>query len=229
MDNPHPTTTIKVELHCHTYYSKDSLMEPQRLIQICEQRGIDRVAITDHNEIRGALEAAEIDPDRVIVGEEVKTTQGEFVAYFVKECVPSGLSPMEAIELLRDQGAFISVAHPFDTLRSGSWDKGDLEHIVPHVDAIEVFNARNWTSSTNSTAETYAKENELPGIAGSDAHAYLEVGRVTMIMPDFNNREGFRRALHTSRIVGGRSIFLVHLLSRYASLRKSLGWRPRGS
>ncbi|MFN2274786.1 MAG: PHP domain-containing protein, partial [Anaerolineales bacterium] len=75
-------TLLNVELHCHTYRSEDSLMLPGSILRACDRRGIDRVAITDHNTIAGALEAARLAPDRVIVGEEILTTEGEVLGYF---------------------------------------------------------------------------------------------------------------------------------------------------
>ncbi|HEY3474500.1 MAG TPA: PHP domain-containing protein, partial [Anaerolineales bacterium] len=110
--------TCNIEFHCHTIFSKDSLTRPEVLVETCRQKGIDRVVVTDHNTIAGARVAQAIDPELVIVGEEIATTCGELLAMFVKEEIPKGLTPQEAIRRLRDQGAFISVSHPFDRWRS---------------------------------------------------------------------------------------------------------------
>ncbi len=110
---------MRLEFHCHTIYSPDSLTKPEALLKACARKGIDRVVVTDHNTIRGALEARKIDPQRVIVGEEIMTQQGELLAAYVQEEVPKGLPALEAIAALRDQGAFISVSHPFDITRRG--------------------------------------------------------------------------------------------------------------
>src|SRR5690242_9127614 len=120
---------FRVEFHCHTNKSSDGMMSPLELVRTCQKKGIDRVIVTDHNRIEGALEAREIDPQRVIVGEEIMTTQGELLVAFVKEQIPAGLPPMKAIEYLRAQGAFISVSHPFDWRRSGAWQTEDLAEI----------------------------------------------------------------------------------------------------
>jgi predicted metal-dependent phosphoesterase TrpH len=216
---------ITVELHSHTCYSKDSLILPEQLLKVCEQRGIDRIAITDHNSIEGALQAAALEPQRVIVGEEIMTTRGELLAYFVKEWVPPGLTPKETIDLLRDQGALISVSHPYDSIRSGSWREADLLEILPWVDAIEVYNARTLTNGPNRKAQRTASEANLLRTAGSDAHALREVGTTVMRLSPFEDAEGMRRALKGAEIIGRLSSPLVHLLSRYASMRKTLGWR----
>jgi predicted metal-dependent phosphoesterase TrpH len=217
---------IKVELHCHTYRSPDSLMMPERILQICQQRGIDRIAITDHNSIAGALEAAAIDPQRVIVGEEILTTKGELLAFFVREEVPAGLEPMLAIEQLRSQGALISVSHPLDPMRSKAWAEEELRQILPYVDALEVFNARTMLARADRKALEITAEVGLMRTAGSDAHAYCEIGRATMRLPAFEDVDGMRRALPEAAIAGRRSSPLVHFCSRYATFRKALGWRP---
>ncbi|MGH2523747.1 MAG: PHP domain-containing protein, partial [Anaerolineales bacterium] len=133
---------LTLELHAHTYASGDCLMRPADIGRACARKGIHRLAVTDHNTIRGALELQQLAPELVIVGEEIMTTQGELLAYFVSEAVPPDLSPTETIARLRAQGAAISVSHPFDRLRKGAWREADLVAIAPWVDAIEVFNAR---------------------------------------------------------------------------------------
>ncbi|HLE16473.1 MAG TPA: PHP domain-containing protein, partial [Anaerolineales bacterium] len=133
---------LRVEFHCHTYRSKDSLASIEKLLQTCRRKGIDRLVITDHNTTAGAQEAQALDPERVIAGEEIMTQSGELLCAFVTEEIPKGLPPLEAIHRLRQQEAFISVSHPFDVMRNGHWQLPDLLAILPYVDAIETFNAR---------------------------------------------------------------------------------------
>jgi predicted metal-dependent phosphoesterase TrpH len=218
-------TTFKVELHCHTYHSDDSLMLPEQIVKLCSQRKLDRIAITDHNTIAGALETAELAPDLVIIGEEILTTEGEILGYFMTKEVPAGLAPIEVISRLEDQGAVISVSHPFDRTRSGKWKDETLAALIPELDMIEVLNARTWTDQPNLEATELAMQGGLPGVAGSDAHTPMEVGRATLIMPAFDDAASFRSALQDSRIEGRRSIPLVHLTSRYAVWRKRHGWK----
>jgi predicted metal-dependent phosphoesterase TrpH len=215
-----------VDLHCHTYRSEDCLMRPDKIREVGRRKGIDRIAITDHNVVSGAFEAAQLDGETFIVGEEIRTTEGELLAYFVQEFVPPGLSPEETIARLRDQGSVISIAHPFDSFRSGSWNGPALERILSLVDAVEVFNARNWSASANREAIQLAESHHLPGTAGSDAHAYFEIGRGALRLPSFDGPEGFRRALREAELLAKPSSPWVHLFSRYASFRKKLGWRP---
>jgi len=222
----HPTMeTILAELHCHTCYSKDSLMLPGRLIEVARRRGLHRLAITDHNTFDGARHAAEIDPELIIPGEEIMTTGGELLAYYVRELVPPRLTPGKTIELLRQQGAVVAVAHPFDALRAGSWQEAELREILPQVDAVEVFNARVATTAQNRRAAELARAARKPGIAGSDAHAYLEVGRAMTRLPAFHDAASLRAALASAEARGRRSPYWVHLFSRYAAWRKKRGWR----
>lgn len=213
---------IRVELHVHTRLSKDSLADPEKILARCETLGIERIAITDHNEIDAALALHARAPERVIVGEEVETTRGELLGYFMSERVPGGLDPLEAIARLKAQGAVISVPHPLDTPRSTHWEVEELEKIVPYVDAIEVFNARCLSNIYNQRALAFAKKNGLLQTAGSDAHSLLELGRATILMPQFDDAESFRVALRESDIDGKRSSSLVHFFSRYAVFVKYL-------
>jgi predicted metal-dependent phosphoesterase TrpH len=222
--------TILAELHCHTCYSKDSLMLPARLIDVARRRGLQRLAVTDHNAFDGALRAAQMDPELIIPGEEIMTTGGELLAYYVRELVPPRLTPEKTIEILRQQGAVIGVAHPFDTIRAGHWDEAELRAILPLVDAVEVFNARVATSAQNGRAAQLAEAADKPGIAGSDAHTYLEVGRATTRLPAFSDAASLRAALASCEVRGRLSPYCVHLLSRHAAWRKKLGWHmPPGA
>src|SRR5918996_2694020 len=130
---------LRVEFHCHTLASNDCLLRPRDLVNTCRRKRINRVVVTDHNTIAGARAAHALAPELVIVGEEIMTTRGEILAAFVSEEIPKKLSPQETIRRLRDQGAFISVSHPFDRWRAGGWREEDLLDILPHVDAIEVY------------------------------------------------------------------------------------------
>jgi len=215
----------RVELHCHTRASSDSLADPRRLLAAARRKGIDRLAITDHNTISGALEAAALDPETVIVGEEILTTKGELLAYFLRDEVPQGLSPEETIARLRDQGAVLGVSHPFDYMRKGAWQEADLRAILGSVDALEVFNARVWNAAANRRAAEWATLTGLPGIAGSDAHSPFEVGTARTLLEPFTNAGSFRGALRGARVEGRRSPLWVHFVSRYASWSKALGRR----
>lgn len=212
---------LTVEFHCHTIYSKDSLTRPEQLVKACRRKGIDRVIVTDHNSIAGARAAHALDPELVIVGEEVLTTQGELLAAFVNEEVPPGLQPLEAIRRLKDQGAVISVSHPFDVGRA-HWPEPDLLEILPEVDAIEVFNSRCYRAEFNPQAQAFARKHNIPGTVGSDAHAPLELGRSLMRLEPFQGPDELRAVLGSGIPQVRWSPPWFHLISRFAVLLKGL-------
>ena len=211
---------LRIEFHCHTQYSKDSLTPPDKLIKACRRKGIDRVVITDHNTIAGARAAQALDPELVIVGEEIMTTRGEILAAYVQEEVPVALSPQETIRILKDQGAFISVSHPFDIYRGGHWEETDLLEILPEVDAIEVFNSRCWSPEFNQQAQAFADKHNIPGTVGSDSHGILEVGRSVLLLEQFQGPDELRKVIRRGIPKVRWSSPWVHLISRYAVIRK---------
>lgn len=213
---------LTVEFHSHTIFSKDSLARPEKILAACQRKGIERIVITDHNTTRGALEAYKLDPHRVIIGEEILTTQGELLAAFVQEEIPAGLTPMQTIERLKEQGAFISVSHPFDIYRSSYWKPADLEKIIPLIDAIETFNARCMSAKTNRQAQAFARQHQLAGTAGSDSHALFELGRALMLLPEFSTADELRSVIRQAEFKARLSSPLVHFYSRYAVWTKKV-------
>jgi predicted metal-dependent phosphoesterase TrpH len=217
---------MNIEFHCHTIYSKDSLTRPRDLVKTCQRKGIDRVVVTDHNTIGGARAAHALDPVRVIVGEEIMTTRGEILAAFMTEEIPSGLTPKETIRCLQDQGAFISVSHPFDQWRSGAWQEEDLLEILPDVDAIEVYNSRCMLPRFNWEARQFADKHHLAGTVGSDAHTTFELGQSLMELEPFEGPDGLRSVIRAGIPRVKPSPAWVRLTSRYAVLYKKLrGYR----
>ena len=215
---------VRVDFHTHTVSSPDSLLEPEILIRTAIRKGIDRVVITDHNKIESAYRAKKIAPELIIIGEEIETKEGEILGAFMEEEIPPGLPPMDVISRLRDQNAFISISHPFDTMRKGGWGKDTLLEILPLIDAIETFNARCLMPYFNWRAEAFAKSHNIPGTHGSDAHTAFEIGRGSIFLPPFEDASSLISSLnHASSPRLTLSSPLVHFTSRYASLVKK--WR----
>lgn len=214
---------LRVELHSHTIWSKDSLTRLESVIAVCDRKGIDRIAITDHNTAEGALALAKLAPDRVIVGEEIMTTRGELLCFFMTETIPARLTPQETIRRLRDQGAVISVSHPYDRLRKGAWEEHDLLEIIDQVDALEVFNARCLFAEDNTRAAALAERCGKAGTVGSDAHIRYELGRAVMRMASFTDARSFVAALRTAQYETRLSPAWVHSRSTQAKYFKKLG------
>jgi predicted metal-dependent phosphoesterase TrpH len=211
---------VKVEFHSHSYGSKDSQVSLQDMLSACQKKGLNRMVITDHNSIEAALQAQAYDSQKFIVGEEIKTLQGELLGIFVKEQVPAGLPPMQTIEILRSQAAFITVSHPFDVFRSGHWEPDNLLKIVPYIDAIEIFNSRCMFSRFNTKAQEFALQHHLLGTVGSDSHHISEIGTATLTLPDFNDAASLKTALAVAQPHLRLSAPWVHFFSRRAARQK---------
>jgi predicted metal-dependent phosphoesterase TrpH len=212
---------IKAEFHCHSIYSSDSLASFEKLISTACNKGIKKLAITDHSNIEGALLAKKMAPDLIVVGEEVKTDRGEILAYFLSEGLPKGIKPEEAFKRLKDQGAFISLSHPFDSNRE-HWTEEEIERFLPYLDAIEVFNSRCMGKEPNARAFAFAISHNLGCMVGSDAHVHAEVGRSTLSLPDFHDPDTLRAALKSARAETKLSSPLIHFTSRYAYIKKAM-------
>jgi predicted metal-dependent phosphoesterase TrpH len=218
--------SLRADLHCHTYYSPDALTSPGKLVAACLERGVNCLAVTDHNTIAGALLLERMCPFQVIVGEEVRTREGEVIGLFLREEVPPGLSLTETVERIKAQGGLVLVPHPFDRFRHGIGEEG-LRRVLPAVDLIEVFNARALLAADNQRARQFAAEHGLPGVAVSDAHSPAEVGRAYTELPPFDSPQSFLEALAQARLQERPSSPLVHLASRWATVRRRVfGWQP---
>jgi predicted metal-dependent phosphoesterase TrpH len=226
-DNTLSTPTLKVDLHIHTCASEDGALHPTEVIKVAKRKGLDHICITDHNTIDGALLAYRIDPDFVIVGEEILTKAGgEILAFFVNEWVPPYLSLQETIDRLEAQGAIISVSHPFDRYRNQPWSEATLKAVLPRLDAIEGFNARTIQARDNEKARAFAAAHNLPMTAGSDAHIALEISAAYLEIPVFTSAEEFRDRLSKATIHGHLSPAWTHLFSTINKWRGRLGLKP---
>ena len=193
---------IDVDLHMHTDHSYDCATPVEVLLAEARQRGLGAIAITDHNEISGALEAqAKAEGIKVIVAEEVKTAeQGEVIGLFLTEKIPRGLTLPETIAEIKRQGGLVYVPHPFDRMHSVP----DYEHlltVVDDVDAIEVFNPRIAIHEFNEEAVRFAAKYRIPAGAGSDAHVPQGLGSVRIRMRDFDGPEEFLESLRDADII----------------------------
>jgi predicted metal-dependent phosphoesterase TrpH len=195
---------IEVDLHMHTDHSGDCATPVEVLLETARDRGLGAIAITDHNEVSGALEAREIaagmDDLRVIVAEEVKTAeQGEVIGLFIEERIPKGLSMAETIAEIRRQGGLVYVPHPFDRFHSVP----DYEHlldIVEEVDILEVFNPRVALTAFNEEAVRFADKYRIVPGAGSDSHVAQGLGSVRVRIHDFDGPAEFLEAMRDADI-----------------------------
>ncbi|HZT97244.1 MAG TPA: PHP domain-containing protein [Chloroflexota bacterium] len=218
---------IRVDLHSHSEYSKDSRSSLSEIVKAVPRSGLHGLALTDHDELEGALELRRRAPFLVIPGEEIKTASGEIIGLFLNERIPPGLSPVETIERIREQGGVVYVPHPFDRVRGSRITRDQLDEIVDRIDLLEVFNARNALPSFNRRAREYAQERGLRVGAGSDAHSCSEYGTAYVELPAFDNAKEFRDALPYGRWRGRLSSPAVHVRTRIDVLKKRREGAPR--
>jgi predicted metal-dependent phosphoesterase TrpH/glycosyltransferase involved in cell wall biosynthesis len=221
---------IHVDLHMHTNHSHDCATPVDKLLETAKERGLGAIAVTDHNEVSGALEARErANGIKVIVGEEVKTAdQGEVIGLFIEEKVPRGLTLQETISAIRDQGGLVYVPHPFDRMHSVP----DYEHlldVVEDIDAIEVFNPRVAFSAFNEEAERFAAKYRIVAGAGSDSHVPQGLGSVKIAMRDFDGPEEFLESLRDADIVRKRQSLLYVQALKFIQTKSPAGRKSTGS
>jgi predicted metal-dependent phosphoesterase TrpH len=189
----------------HTDHSPDCATPVDVLLETAKERGLGAIAITDHNEISGALEARELAREiggiKVIVAEEVKTAhQGEVIGLFIEEKIPRGMSMAETIAAIRAQGGLVYVPHPFDRLHSIP-DAATLHRHLAEIDVFEAYNARLLFEAYNDEALRFARKYNLLVGAGSDAHVLQGVGTGCLRMRAFASPEEFLLSLRTAEIV----------------------------
>jgi predicted metal-dependent phosphoesterase TrpH len=210
-----------VDLHCHTAASFDSLADPVAVVNAAARRGLTHLAITDHDRIDGALRVRDAAPAglTVLVGEEIRTANGDLIAVFLEHAVPPGLPVAETIAQVRAQGGMVGIPHPFDRFRGSMLLDPDLEAIASQVDWIEAHNARVIAGSGNERAAELARRLGVPGVAVSDAHSVLEVAVASTIMDgDPSTPDGLRAALATIELVPGRASVIVRTLTPIAKV-----------
>jgi len=210
-----------IDLHCHTSASFDCLARPESVVLAAAKRGLTHLAVTDHDRIDGALRARDAAPAgfTVIVGEEIRTADGDLIALFLERAVAPGRSARDTIAEVRDQGGLVGIPHPFDRHRGSMLKDPRLETIGRVVDWVEAHNARVVGGSGNERAAAFARELGLPGVAVSDAHSVLEVGvAYTVVDGDPSTAAGLLEALATLEVVPGRASYIVRTLTPIAKL-----------
>jgi hypothetical protein len=201
---------MKLDMHGHTYWSRDSQLRLEDLERAIQRTGLDAVCITDHNEIGGALELMARGTVRVIPGEEIRTSEGEIIGLFLKEKIPARLSPQETISAIREQGGVVYIPHPLDRFRGSRLRPAALASVLEQVDVLEVFNARNMLTGDNTRALQFARTRSLRRGAGSDSHTAYEVGHAYVELAEFQTPAELLAALDSAVIHGQRTTPVVH-------------------
>jgi hypothetical protein len=223
---------LRADFHSHSHYSRDSVINPQSFVDNCVRKGVTCIAVTDHNEIEGAFVIQKLAAERaagklkVVIGEEVKTAEGEIIGLFLKELVARGMSPEDTIDAIHAQGGLAVIPHPYDVFRRSVLTDEAIERVKTRVDAIEGFNCRNILAKHDQKARDTAAAVDKPITLGTDSHSPWELGGASLEIDDFETPEEMLSSLRGGRIVGGRSLPMVHWLSTYAKIRWRLGLKP---
>lgn len=215
---------IKTVFHVHTHYSDDGNASVQDIIDNARLSGVDCVAVTDHDSIEGARKLDAIAPDdlHVIIGEEISTADGHLVGLFLSEQIRPGMSARETAEAIRDQGGLVVVPHPFNRMFGCSLRDRAYE-ILDLIDVVEIANAQNLSPWPNRRAAAFAKQHDLPGIAGGDVHHRGYLGTSFQWMRSFDGPEGFVASLRSARLIRRAQPISYFARSAYVHLCGRLG------
>jgi len=220
-----PARRAFADFHIHTRFSRDSRLSEVDFIARAVERGLTHVAITNHNNVEGAIavrdKVAEMgltDQLTVILGEEVSTADGEVVGLFLTETIPRGLSANETADEIHRQGGLVSIPHPFDPFRASHIREDPLRNLAESgkIDIVEVFNCRVTFQRHNLAAAEFAARYGIPGIAASDSHSGMEVAMAFNAMPAFDTADALRAALPDNEWHASRSTVFIHLTTRWA-------------
>lgn len=216
--------TIRADFHMHTCFSRDAYQTPRELVERAQQVGLDRVAVTDHHTLEGALRARDLDPERVIVGEEITTRcRTDIIGLFLTKRVAPRLPLEQVVDEIRAQGGVVYLPHPFAYLLGV---RRRVARALPLVDIVEVWNSRAFYPPWNRRAMREVRERGIPEAGGSDAHFSVELGRALTVLPTFSDGPTLEYAARYARAQhDGRGYLLPHVGS-VACMVASLIRRP---
>lgn len=208
---------MKLDLHMHSKYSSDGVLSPKEIVKTAIKKGLDGIAVTDHNTIQGGLVAKEYETKnfKVIVGSEIMTDRGEVIGLFLEEEIGKSRSAQDVISDIRAQNGIVIIPHPFDVQRHAFQP---LESDVKFIDCVEGFNSRCILKRYNEDAYEFGMTHNLTVVAGSDAHFANEIGNAGVIMENEDIRDALiKRRL---KIFGNRTMFLNHFGSKYLRFKR---------
>ncbi len=191
---------FRVDLHTHSVASPDGGISPEQYAHALSTGLLDVIAVTDHNQIDFALRLQGELGDKIIVGEEIMTNYGEIIGLYLTERIKPGLSPLETVKQIKEQGGIVYIPHPFETVRKGvSLDT--LEDLLDYIDILEVCNGRAFLQNRQTKSAIFAKLHRLRAAASSDAHGIHGLGRDTLLSliangTPFTSRPGVRALLY---------------------------------
>ncbi len=221
-------STIRLDMHTHTEFSPDSRMQLTMFAARAKVVGLGAVCVTDHNTVEGAIRLREMDTGfRVVVGEEIYSADGEIVGLFLESAVPPHLPAAETMDRIHAQGGLVYVPHPFSRIRLRHMKLEQLNALVDRIDAVEVFNAREMSKTSNAKALAFALAHAKPGGVGSDSHRMSELGRAYVEVPEFTTPAELLEALRQGTVTGKLSGMAMHVRTWGDAAAKAAGRAAR--
>lgn len=206
---------MKTDVHIHTYYSRDSSSSPKKIIETALAQGIKCLAITDHQEIKGAIEVLKISFDKnilIIPGIEIKTREGDILALGVKKIIPSGFSVLETLYKIKRIGGFAILPHPFSWTNPFKFKKAELNELLKLIDAVEVLNGCIRIDD-NKKALEFSQKYNLAFTAGSDAHHPFVIGKVYLELKEvFSEKDVFEEIKKRNVFLRGKEINFLEMV-----------------
>lgn len=211
----------KVDLHTHSEHSVDGSITASQYQQALRSKKLDVVAVTDHNSVDFALALHKELGDAIIVGEEIMTTAGEIIGLYLKETIRPGLSPLETIKQIKDQGGIVYIPHPFETVRKGL-HPAVLDELVDHVDIVEICNGRAFFQNKSQQAVVWTRVNGKLGAASSDAHGRQGLGSTYTTLSEKPTRDTMLGLMNAGVPITGRPTVRALLYPKLNRLRKKV-------
>lgn len=223
---------MKLETHVHTRYSHDSILCLYILYLMCKIKGINSIAITDHNTIKGAVKFKEKFGTRVkakgkkkgiqvIIGEEIMTSDGEVIGLYLTEEIKPGMTPDKTIAAIIEQGGVVYIPHPYDDKRHKTvMNFEDIQRNRRYIDCIECFNGRNISEEYGVKQTMISEQLGLTKVIGSDAHTMIEIGRNYMEVHEFTDKDGFIKAISSATFTKKQCLKLSHQITKVARVIK---------
>lgn len=193
----------KIDFHTHSTASPDGGISAAQYKKLLDSGRLDMVAVTDHNRIDFAQQLQQELGDKVIVGEEIMTTEGEIVGLHLTELVLPKQSPLETAKAIKAQGGLVYIPHPFETVRKGLQAKS-LEAIKSYIDIIEVYNGRAMLQNRTAKTMEWAQTHKVLGAASSDAHGSRGVGYTYTVLDQKPTQQKLLKSLKTAQLVAAR-------------------------
>lgn len=190
--------SLRIDLHTHSYGSPDGCLTVRDYRAALAK--LDYIAITDHGTVGAAVQIKKAlgeQGDKIIIGEEIKTTDGEIIGLYLQESISEGMTPVDTVEAISRQGGLVYVPHPFETVRSGISENG-LAEIIQSVDIIETYNGRAVFQNRGELAAKWAAKHQRVMAASSDAHGRHGWGETYSVINGPPSRDLLVKLLRTA-------------------------------